>query len=697
MPQAGQRVGEYILIEPIGQGAFGSVWLARHHAWRDDLAAVKLPTDTAYVRALQREGLTVRRVQHANIVRALAFDAFSEPPYLVLEYVKGKNLRQLLRERGKFSSEEVRAILAQVLQGLRAAHDAGIVHRDLKPENVLVHEDALSQGFATTGTVKVTDFGLGTAATLSPASIALSMERSLTNAGGLAGTLEYMSPEQRAGEKLDGRSDLYAVGVMLFELLTGAKPVGGARPSDSGYGESWDGLYLRACAPLHARFASANDFSESLSVALAPQSTSPEPPLALTHARFDDRGDFGKSLALALTPTSTTPMHPTGTPVSLNPVSVQTGSRRRIMRLVAVPVVIAFVLAGWAWYANTGPSLLHTLEGHTERVTHASFSPDGRRVLTVSWDRTARVWDAETGRLLQTLAGYTGEVSAAFSPDGRRVVTGSADTIGRLWDAETGRLLHMLVIYGTGRVLDASFSPDGRKIVTVGLLDDTARLWDAETGTLLHTLKGHAHAVFDASFSPDGRQVVTGSGDQTARLWDIQTGRLLHALEGHTSLVNCSSFSPDGRQVVTGSADKTARLWDAETGRLRHTLEGHTGRVSSASFSPDGRRVLTGSSDKTVRLWDVETGRLLHTVGVDTDSIYAASFSPRGTRVVTGSDDTTARVWDVETGREIARMEAGQQVACAAFSPDGRQIVLGVGDKDPAKKRGEAQVWQLAD
>ncbi len=181
-------------------------------------------------------------------------------------------------------------------------------------------------------------------------------------------------------------------------------------------------------------------------------------------------------------------------------------------------------------------------------------------------------------------------------------------------------------------------------------------------------------------------------------IWLAQP-RKLRTLEGHTSLVNAATFSPDGRRVVTGSADNTARLWDAQTGQGLRTLEGHTDWVRAATFSPDGRRVVTGSDDKTARLWDAQTGQGLRTLEGHTSGVTAATFSPDGRRVVTGSWDKTARLWDAQTGAEMARMDAGQAVSDVAFSPDGRQVVMGVGtyDTDPAKRRGEGQIWQVAE
>ena len=199
MPNQGQRVGEYILDHKIGGGAFGEVWRAHHHVWTDQLVAVKIPTQTDYLRELQREGVAVHGLVHPNIVRAIGFDPYADPPYLTMEYVPGTSLRPLISGKQVTVMDSV-AILRQVLAGLKYAHANGLVHRDIKPENILVHERATTDGFGAEGVVKVTDFGLGKAATTVGAqSIVYSASLNSPQAAEIAGTLDYMAPEQRSG------------------------------------------------------------------------------------------------------------------------------------------------------------------------------------------------------------------------------------------------------------------------------------------------------------------------------------------------------------------------------------------------------------------------------------------------------------------------------------------------------------------
>ena len=219
MPTANQRIGEYVLEQKVGGGTFGEVWRAHHHVWSDQLVAVKIPTDPQYLRNLQREGSAIHGLKHPNIVRAIGFDPYAETPYLAMEYIPGSSLRPLVSQR-RVSIPDAIAIMRQVLAGIAYAHANNIIHRDIKPENILVHEKAFAEGFNVEGLVKVTDFGMGKAATASAGSIAYSASLNDDAGREIAGSLDYMSPEQRSGGKVDARTDLYACGVVLYELLT---------------------------------------------------------------------------------------------------------------------------------------------------------------------------------------------------------------------------------------------------------------------------------------------------------------------------------------------------------------------------------------------------------------------------------------------------------------------------------------------
>jgi serine/threonine-protein kinase len=267
--QPGQRVGEYVLQSPVGNGAFGEVWRAQHHVWSDQIVAVKIPSDPANLRSLQREGATIHSLVHPNIVRAIAFDPYAPVPYLAMEFVPGTSLRPLIQNKS-LSVADAAAVMKQVLAGLKYAHEQNVIHRDIKPENILIHERAWKEGFAAAGVVKLTDFGLGRQEK-GAANDSIAYSASMNSPAGrdIAGTLDYMAPEQRAGSAVDARADLYSCGVVFFEMLTGQRPAGTELPSDlkPGVPAAMDEIFRRSYSRLEKRYSSAGEFLAALSSA----------------------------------------------------------------------------------------------------------------------------------------------------------------------------------------------------------------------------------------------------------------------------------------------------------------------------------------------------------------------------------------------------------------------------------------------
>ena len=328
------------------------------------------------------------------------------------------------------------------------------------------------------------------------------------------------------------------------------------------------------------------------------------------------------------------------------------------------------------------------LVGHDDTLRSAAFSPDGTRIVTASDDKTARIWDAATGKVIAVLRGHDNIVrSAAFSPDGRRIVTASDDGTARVWDAATSK--EVAVLRHDNYMHSAAFSADGTRIVTASS-DKTARVWDAATGKEIAVLRSHDHFVNSAAFSADGTRIVTASVDGTARIWNAATAKEIAVLHGHDGWVNSAAFSPDGSRIVTASWDRTARIWDAASAKEIAVLRGHTSDVTSAAFSPDGTRIVTASDDRTARVWDAASAKEIAVLRGHNDAVQSAAFSRDGTRIVTVSSDTTARLWDAATSKEIAVLRGHDHfLHSAVFSADGTRIVT-------ASEDMTARIWDAA-
>ncbi len=729
----------WTLERKLDEGGFGDVWLASHAKTRER-RAFKFSYESLKLGTLQREITLFRLLKEElgdrdDIVRIFDWN-FDEAPYFIeSEYTEGGDLTDWAREQGGLEAVPLPLrleIVAQVATALSAAHSVGVLHQDVKPGNVLMTR--YREG--STPRAKLTDFGVG----------ALTESERLADAGitplGLtepasvgAGTRLYLAPELLEGKASTIKADVYALGVLLYQMAVADF----SHALAQGWQRDVEDDLLRD------DIAAAVDGSPQRRLGDARQLAQRVRSLEARHAEREAE----RRLRRALERSRRRRTWVAGVIGALVVFAAVLGfqvrraaleaSRSRDIARVAVagewmgkdPTKAALVLADVEAPDETPTAVakmrsvlsrgLATLElaGHRHIVWTAAFSPDGERVVTASQDGTARVWNAAGAGDPVVLSGHTEAlVSASFSPDGQRIVTASQDGTARVWNVDgTGGAI---VLDGhEGPLRTAAFDAGGGRVVTASE-DGTARVWDLAAAADPRALGGHEYGCFSAAFTAAGR-VVTVSYDGTVRIWadgevlqvlagrdglaravSFGRGRVVTVSHGGTarvwttgespgealvleSSVLSASFSPDGERLVTASGDGQVRLYPR--GRVLGRLDGP---VVDVSFGPRGERVLTISGDSTVRVWGLGGAGDSQVLEGHGGPVFAASFSPDGERVATASGDRTARLWDLGgSGEPIVLGGHEGPVVAASFSPDGERVVMLSGD-------GTVRMWDPA-
>jgi eukaryotic-like serine/threonine-protein kinase len=700
----------YDLLYEIGRGGMGVVFKARQLSLNRIVALKMLLggrfADPNNVARFNLEAEAAARLRHPNIVQVYDVGSHNGQPYFAMEYVDGESFAR--RYAGPIAPAEASRVVAELARAVHHAHEEGVVHRDLKPANILLTRD---------GRLKITDFGLARR---------LDLPYGVTVSGTFVGTPEYMAPEQAGGRAVVGPAvDIYALGVLLYEMLTGRAPFTGS--------SVWETLErVRELEPVppgrlrgriprdletvclkclhkdpHRRYGSALELAEDLERFLRGESVRARP-VGTAHRvwRLARRRPAVAAL-IAVTVLVFLIGLPTVTVLWLQ-------AARERSRAAALAVSLAEALEMARSERAAADRLRDEAEQRETRLAlerGLALCEDGEVARGLLWlaralelaerpgqpdesmRRAVRVnlaaWRARLvlpGRLFphpQTIH------AVAFTADSKTLLTGS--NLALRWNVETGEL---------GGALNQNLADDfftcwavaanGRNALTTRA-NGTARLWDLETAKFVGAPLSHPLRtdVWCAALAPDGQSAATGAGDGRVRFWEVPSGKLLGMPFGHVDAVSALAYSPDGKLLLTGSWDRTARLWRIGEARpLAAPPMAHADKLLGVAFSPDGTLVCTACRDGSAQLWDPTRPERVGEPFRHLDECTGVAFSPDGGLLLTGSRDDTARLWELHSGRPVGlALTHDGDVLAVGFAPDGSVCVVG--------GQGGCRLWRL--
>ncbi len=713
--------GRYRLIEPVGEGGMGTVWKAEQLEPVRRLVAVKLIKSGGDSRAVlarfEAERQALAMMDHPNIARVLDADVTNDGrPFFVMELVRGVPITIHCQDK-KLTPQERLELFIPVCQAIQHAHQKGIIHRDIKPSNVLVTE------YDGKPVPKVIDFGVAKAA-----GGRLTDSTLQTSHGAIVGTPEYMSPEQAADSAdIDTRSDVYALGVLLYEMLTGSPPHDRARLKAAGLLE-----ILRI-----VREEEPPPPSSKLSGIRVPNVQELDW-IVLKALEKDRSRRYDSATALA----ADVQRHLANETVSAGPPGA--GYRiRKFVRRHRGPVLAAGMVA-LALVAGFAGLFWGLIEARAERD-----AADAARAQALNDQRVAdaaRIAESEQrakadAALKQSERDRAEKEREAIRADGLRLGAESSAALGtdpglalRLAVEGVRRYPHHLTfaaLYDSAEALHEfktitgvrsplALRPNGQGFacgVHSKFLPDRAQnravtLFDSK-GNAGITWPGYGLEVGALAISPDGRKAATalkgsmlaemGTKDQTQRVlytcrviyvWDTATGKDLLHLKGHSEQVVTLEFSPDGKRILSSSLDGTARQWDATTGVPIGEAMARNCSLLLARYSPDGSKILTVPSGQIAyeNSWrDLEKlpEPPIFDPGPSDQPIRLLGPPSSNSGSASAGDDFAARIWSSDSTHQIAGLRRARSItklfhnwtiSHGRFSPDGTRVLLAFSD-----------------